>query len=182
MINAPAELQRAREALDGIRMTFRLLRLIQTVVVHSELLGRLDQAKVSFRTADRAAEGLGPVIDIVQPGELQPGIASTDIAAQPHLSVGLGERAAGEDDTARVQPCREARARPQSAANQLFACSAGVRIKCDADKTEALNLFSDRDGSAIENFVVPRNRRNARPCATLPCQHRTYSCRTGSGR
>jgi hypothetical protein len=36
------------ETLDGIRMTLRLLTLIQTIIVHSEFLGRLDQAEVSL--------------------------------------------------------------------------------------------------------------------------------------
>jgi hypothetical protein len=39
---------RLREALDGIRMTLRLLTLVQTIIVHSEFLGRLDQAEVSL--------------------------------------------------------------------------------------------------------------------------------------
>jgi len=38
---------RLREALDGIRMTLRLLTLVQTIIVHSEFLGRLDQAEAS---------------------------------------------------------------------------------------------------------------------------------------
>jgi len=64
--------------------------------VHSEFLGRFDQAEVSAGAAYRAAKSLGPVIDIKQPREPQSGIASADIAAEPHLSVGLGERAKGE--------------------------------------------------------------------------------------
>ena len=38
--------RRFGETLDGIRMTLRLLTLIQTIIVHSEFLGRLDQAEV----------------------------------------------------------------------------------------------------------------------------------------
>ena len=63
---------------------------------YSVIRDRFDQAEVSLRTAHRAAEGLGPVIDIVQSREFQSGLASADIAAQPHLSVGLGESAKGE--------------------------------------------------------------------------------------
>ena len=77
-------------------MTLGLLDFVKPIVVHAEFLRRLDQAEVSLRTADRATEGLGPVIDIVQAGELQSGITPADIAAQPHLPVGLGECAKGE--------------------------------------------------------------------------------------
>jgi hypothetical protein len=72
-------------------MALGLFDFVETIVVHSEFLDRLDQAEVSFRTARRAAESLGPVIDIMQSRELQSGIASADIAAEPHLPVGLGE-------------------------------------------------------------------------------------------
>jgi len=77
-------------------MPLRLLTLIQTIIVHAEFFGWLDQAEVSLRTAYRATESLGPVIDIMQSGELQSGIASADIAAEPHLSIGLGECPEGE--------------------------------------------------------------------------------------
>jgi hypothetical protein len=84
------------KALGSRGMAVGGFALVQPIVVHSEFLGRLDQAKVSLRTAPRAAESLGPVIDIMQPCELQTGVAAADIATQPHLPVGLGERAEGE--------------------------------------------------------------------------------------
>jgi hypothetical protein len=57
---------------------------------------RLDDAETGRAAASRAAEGLGARIDILQSGELQPPIAPADVAAQPHLSIGLAERAEGE--------------------------------------------------------------------------------------
>ncbi len=77
-------------------MALRFLHFVEPDVVHAEFLDGLDQTEVGLRPAHRAAEGLGPLIDIVQPCELQPGIAAADIAAEPHLSIGLGECAEGE--------------------------------------------------------------------------------------
>jgi hypothetical protein len=92
-------------------MALRFLYLVDPIVGHAIFRDRFDQAEVSLRTAHRAAESLGPVIDIVQSRELQSGIASADIAAEPHLSVGLGECAKGEgtmrprsNHTARLEP------------------------------------------------------------------------------
>jgi hypothetical protein len=84
------------EALCSRGMAIGGFALVQPIVVHSEFFGRLNQAEVSLRTAHRAAEGFGPVIDIVKPCELQSSIAPADIAAKPHLPVGLGECAEGE--------------------------------------------------------------------------------------
>ena len=64
-------------------MALGLLHFVEPVIMHSEFLRGLDKAEIGLRTAHRAAEGLGPVIDIVQAGELQSGIAPADIAAQP---------------------------------------------------------------------------------------------------
>jgi hypothetical protein len=58
-----------------------LLDFVEPIIVHSEFIGRLDQAEVSLRSAYRAAEGFGPVIYVMQPCELQSGIASADIAS-----------------------------------------------------------------------------------------------------
>jgi hypothetical protein len=66
-------------------MAVGFLDFVKPIVMHPEFLGRLDQAEVSLRTTYRAAESLGPVIDIMQACELQSGISPADIAADPHL-------------------------------------------------------------------------------------------------
>src|SRR5580704_10499937 len=84
------------EALHGGWMALGMRALVQAIVLHATFPDRLDDAETGLAAASRAAEGLGARIDILQSGELQPRIAPADVAAQPHLSVGLGERAEGE--------------------------------------------------------------------------------------
>src|SRR6266851_3203382 len=77
-------------------MTLRFLDFVEPIVGHAIFRDRLDQAEVSLTAAPRAAESFGAIVDIVQAAELQRRVSSADIAAQPHLPVGLGERAEGE--------------------------------------------------------------------------------------
>jgi hypothetical protein len=76
-------------------MTLRFLHFVEPVIVHSEFLGRLEQAEVSLRTAHRAAEGLGPVINIIKPAASVGRIVGRRRSAA-NLSVGLGERTKSE--------------------------------------------------------------------------------------
>jgi hypothetical protein len=88
--------QRPAEPPDGVRMVRGFLDLIKAIVLHAPLFDRLDYTEISFGTAGRGAEGLLPGVDVVQSGKLEPRVAPTDIAAQPHLPVGLSKCAEGE--------------------------------------------------------------------------------------
>jgi hypothetical protein len=77
-------------------MTFGLLNFIEPIVGYAIFRGRLDQAEVGLTAAPRTAKGLGAIVDVVQAGEVQACVAPSNIAAEPHLSVGLGERAKGK--------------------------------------------------------------------------------------
>ena len=92
-------------------MASGLLDLIQAIVLHAPLCDRLDHTELCFPSTSRATEGLGAGIDIVQAAELQACVTSADIAAEPHLSIGLGESAKSEgamrprsDHEARLEP------------------------------------------------------------------------------
>ena len=86
----------AREALDGVRMALRFLHFVDPIVGHAIFRDRLDQTEMGLAAASRAAESLGAIVDVVQASEAQARVAPANIAAQPHLPVGLGERAEGE--------------------------------------------------------------------------------------
>ena len=57
---------------------------------------RLDKAEIGLTATSRAAEDLGAIVDVVQASEVQTRVTPADIAPQPHLPVGLGERPEGE--------------------------------------------------------------------------------------
>jgi hypothetical protein len=77
-------------------MALGFLHFVEPIVGHAIFRDRLDQAEVGLGSASRTAKGLGAIVDVVQASEIQACVAPADIAAEPHLSVGLGERAEGE--------------------------------------------------------------------------------------
>jgi hypothetical protein len=111
-----------------------LLDFVDPIVGHAVFRDRLDQAKIGLTAAPRAAESFGAIVDIVETGEVQTRVAPADVAAQPHLPVGLGECAKGEGA---MRPGSNqgtgARGRRQLVTNQLSACSVSAR-RCRAPK------------------------------------------------
>jgi hypothetical protein len=93
-------------------MVLRIHALIEAVILHPGIFAGFLERDRAVGAAYLTAEGLGPVIDVMQSCELQSGIAAAHIAAQPHLSIGLGGSAASEgaigprsNHPTRLEPC-----------------------------------------------------------------------------
>jgi len=77
-------------------MAIGFLYFVDPIVGHAIFCDRLDQAEAGLTSAPRAAESFGAIVDVVQASKVQECVTPADIAAQPHLPVGLGKRAEGE--------------------------------------------------------------------------------------
>ena len=99
--------------------------LVEPKVFHPGVFARFSASHGAIATANRAAEGLCPVVHVAQLAEMQPGIAPADITPDPQRSEDLAKRseAVGHAGEA-VDHGWEARCDWRSVANQLFACSA----------------------------------------------------------
>jgi hypothetical protein len=85
----------AGEAAHGRGMARRRLHLIQAIVFHAALLVGLDHGDEGLGATARATEGPGAVIDPEQAGEPQPGVTPAGVAAHPHRTKCLVQRADG---------------------------------------------------------------------------------------
>jgi hypothetical protein len=72
-------------------VALRFLYLVESIVGHAIFRDRFDQAEVGLAAAPRTAKGLGAIVDVVRASEVQACVVPADIAAEPHLPVGLGE-------------------------------------------------------------------------------------------
>jgi hypothetical protein len=110
---------------DRSGMVLRVNPLIEAVVLHPGVFAGLLKSDCAVRTADRAAESLGPVVHVAQLANKQPRVASANVTRDPERTEGLAEctKAVG-DATEGTNHGGKARGDWRSVANQLFACSA----------------------------------------------------------
>jgi hypothetical protein len=104
----------------------RIHALIEAVILHPGVFARFSASHGAIATANRAAEGLCPVVHVAQLAEMQPGIAPADITPDPQgvedfakHAEATGYATEGTDHVARLEPrCGQRRI-------NLYACSAG---------------------------------------------------------
>jgi len=65
--------------------------LVEPKVFHPGVFARFIECHRAVAAAYRAAEGLRSVVDVAQLAEMQPGIASADVAPDPQRAEGLAE-------------------------------------------------------------------------------------------
>ena len=88
----------AGQTLDGARVPFRLLTLVEAIVAHAALGAGIGNGEPSLFATDRAAEALGAIVHVAQlvRPELQQGEPPADVAAQVQRPEGLAQRAEAE--------------------------------------------------------------------------------------
>jgi hypothetical protein len=79
----------------------RVDALVEAVIVHAGVLAGFIERHRAVGPANRAAEGLRPVVDVAQLAKKHPGIAPADVTPDPQRAEGLAERAEAVGDAAK---------------------------------------------------------------------------------
>src|ERR1700722_19246970 len=99
----------------------RVNALVEPIVFHPGVFARFLKRHRAIGAANRATEGLCPVVHVAQLAEMQPGIAPANVTPEPQGSEGLAKCAeAVGDATEGTDHGSEARSGCWSVANQLF--------------------------------------------------------------
>jgi hypothetical protein len=97
--------------LDRSRVMLRVNALIEAVILHPGIFAGLLKRDCAVGAADRAAEGLGPVVHVAQLANKQPRVAPAYVTPDPERTEGLAQCAEAvgyaterTDHAARLEP------------------------------------------------------------------------------